>query len=129
VLPRLLPQYLIYLASRHKVGFGCPVRPPVRCLCEERRALNVTILRWNGAFNGPIPVLTNEILLLVLEELSLTVCNCNPAAEQLLERGLFPCSPIRPSVAADINLLELIITSFLHLSLNVTGWADLWGII
>ncbi|KIM23140.1 hypothetical protein M408DRAFT_77961 [Serendipita vermifera MAFF 305830] len=57
----------------------------------------------------------------VLENLALTVCECQPAPDQLLAQGLFPCSPLRPSVAADTNLLELIITSFLYLTLNSTG--------
>jgi hypothetical protein len=62
VLPRLLPRYLKYLAARHQVDPGHSVCPPAQCLCEERRALNVTILRWNGMFNTEMPALTNEIL-------------------------------------------------------------------
>jgi hypothetical protein len=39
-------------------------------------------------------------------------------------RGLFPCAPVRPSLAADINLLELICLNFCNLAPNVTGWAQ-----
>jgi CxC2 like cysteine cluster associated with KDZ transposases len=60
-----------------------------------------------------------------LEQIILDTCNCNPATDQLIRRGLFPSSPSRPSIAADFRLLELITTSFLHLALNITGWADL----
>lgn len=60
-----------------------------------------------------------------LSEIILNVCNCHPATDQLIRRGMFPSSPIRPSVAADFRLLDLISTSFMHLALNISGWADL----
>jgi hypothetical protein len=60
-----------------------------------------------------------------LREVELIVCLCRPAADQLIRRGLFPCSPLQPSLAVDLSLLELITSSFYHLTLNTTGWATL----
>ncbi|KIJ24541.1 hypothetical protein M422DRAFT_274647, partial [Sphaerobolus stellatus SS14] len=42
-----------------------------------------------------------------LENLDLTICQCKPASEQLMIRGLLGCAPMRPSIAFDINLLDL----------------------
>jgi hypothetical protein len=64
-------------------------------------------------------------LYIVLTSVELTVCQCRPAPDQLLLQGLFPCSPIQPSLAVDMKLLELISASSTHLALNMTGWASL----
>jgi hypothetical protein len=58
-----------------------------------------------------------------IEELDIQVCPIHPAAVQLLRRGLFPCAPKRPSIAFDINLLDLIELNSLFAAPNVTGWA------
>ncbi|KIJ28456.1 hypothetical protein M422DRAFT_106002, partial [Sphaerobolus stellatus SS14] len=50
-------------------------------------------------------------------------CKCQPAAVTLIKHGMFPCSPIQPSIAFDINFLELISLTMLNLAPNVTGWA------
>jgi hypothetical protein len=60
-----------------------------------------------------------------LREIELIVCLCRPATDQLIRRGLFPCSPLQPSLAVDLSLLEIITSSFYHLTLNTTGWAIL----
>ncbi|KIJ30414.1 hypothetical protein M422DRAFT_187210, partial [Sphaerobolus stellatus SS14] len=41
-----------------------------------------------------------------LEETRLQYCKCQPAAVTLIKQGLFACSPIQPSIAFDIGLLE-----------------------
>ncbi|KIJ23227.1 hypothetical protein M422DRAFT_196196, partial [Sphaerobolus stellatus SS14] len=50
-------------------------------------------------------------------------CLCKLSSEQLLARGLFPCAPLRPSMAFDINLLELVSISMFYISPNVPGWS------
>jgi hypothetical protein len=37
--------------------------------------------------------------------------------------GFFPCAPIRPTLAVDINLLQFVSFGFLNMAPNVTGWA------
>ncbi|KAI5836655.1 uncharacterized protein SCHCODRAFT_01047318, partial [Schizophyllum commune H4-8] len=44
------------------------------------------------------------------------------AATQLVEVGLFPCAPYRPSIAIDINILDFARLLFLNISPNVTAW-------
>ncbi|EIN07535.1 hypothetical protein PUNSTDRAFT_29227, partial [Punctularia strigosozonata HHB-11173 SS5] len=50
-------------------------------------------------------------------------CSCMPVARQLLARGLFPCAPQSPSLAFDLNMLELIATLFVNVAPNITAWA------
>ncbi|KAL1740634.1 hypothetical protein HDZ31DRAFT_9705, partial [Schizophyllum fasciatum] len=44
------------------------------------------------------------------------------AAVQLVELGLFPCAPYRPSIAIDMNVLDFARLLFLNISPNVTAW-------
>jgi len=36
---------------------------------------------------------------------------------------MFPCTPVEPSLAFDINLLDLIAVNMCYLAPNMTGWA------
>jgi len=38
--------------------------------------------------------------------------------------GYFPCAPIRPTFAFDINLLEFVSTASHHMAPNVAGWSS-----
>ena len=57
-----------------------------------------------------------------LEQISLEVCSCNSAARQLIERGLFPCSPVAPTLAVDLSVLEFVKDLFTRIAPNVTAW-------
>lgn len=37
--------------------------------------------------------------------------------------GFFPCAPIRPTLAVDINFLQFVSFGFLNMAPNITGWA------
>lgn len=54
----------------------------------------------------------------------LQICEHAPAARQLLRRGFFPCAPIAPSLAVDMNFLDFCREHFLNTSPNVTAWAE-----
>ena len=43
---------------------------------------------------------------------------------QLVEMGYFPCAPTRPTLAVDINLLELVTLASHHMAPNVKGWSS-----
>lgn len=59
-----------------------------------------------------------------LERLELSICQCQPAAVQLVERGLFPCAPLHPSLAVDIRVLDFVTGLFLRVSPNHTAWSN-----
>ncbi len=54
----------------------------------------------------------------------LSICECYPAGVQLVEMGYFPCAPVRPTLAFDINLLEFVTIGSHHMAPNVTGWSS-----
>ena len=54
----------------------------------------------------------------------LNICECYPAGVQLVEMGYFPCAPVRPSFAFDINLLEFVTVGSHHMAPNVAGWSS-----
>lgn len=47
-----------------------------------------------------------------------------PAPLQLLQRGLFPCTPTAPSLAVDLNMLDFARNLFLRLPPNTTAWCE-----
>ena len=57
-----------------------------------------------------------------VSRISLDTCSCRLAATQLVEIGLFPCAPYRPTLAVDINVLDFARLLFLNISPNVTAW-------
>ncbi|KAJ7119273.1 hypothetical protein C8R43DRAFT_901113 [Mycena crocata] len=59
-----------------------------------------------------------------MQDLVLKVCDCNPAAQQLLSAGLFPCAPLRPTLAVDVRLLELAKKLFVRIAPNKTAWTS-----
>ena len=40
-----------------------------------------------------------------------------------MKLGFFPCAPIRPTLAVDINLLQFVSFGFLNMAPNVSSWA------
>ncbi|KAL1711496.1 hypothetical protein EV715DRAFT_215239, partial [Schizophyllum commune] len=58
-----------------------------------------------------------DVLRIVLD-----TCQCSGAARQLVEVGLFPCAPYRPTLAVDMNVLDFARLLFLNISPNVTAW-------
>lgn len=49
---------------------------------------------------------------------------CSPVANQLLSVGLFPCAPIAPSLAVDLNMLDLVGELFVNTAPNNTAWCN-----
>ena len=56
--------------------------------------------------------------------MELTCCVCTPAPVQLMKHGLFACSPISPTLAVDLRVLEFMKTLFVWLTPNTTAWCE-----
>lgn len=52
-----------------------------------------------------------------------SVCTCSTPLI-LLRMGLFPCSPVRPTLAVDLNMLEYLTELFVRSPPNITAWCD-----
>ena len=58
-----------------------------------------------------------------LELTSVDVCSCS-APLQLLAMGLFPASPLWPTLAVDLNMLDYVNELFVRSPPNTTAWCD-----
>lgn len=56
-----------------------------------------------------------------LQKIALHICQCRPAAVQLITRGLFGNAPKEPTLAVDIRLLDFVTRLFSRLSPNNTA--------
>ncbi|EIN06999.1 hypothetical protein PUNSTDRAFT_71023 [Punctularia strigosozonata HHB-11173 SS5] len=97
-------------------------RPPI-CRCRDhQKTLSVLAVFIDRAY-----ILSPRYEVLKeptgLERIDVPVCTCTSAAMNILARGLFPCAPQAPSVAFDLNMLELIATLFVNTPPNITAWA------
>ncbi|KAJ7135066.1 hypothetical protein C8R43DRAFT_865733, partial [Mycena crocata] len=90
VIPSLVPVYLKLMQStcslRHTSELKLEDPPP--CQCHGRK----------------LKVVADTFL--VIENHTLRICDCHPTASQLLNAGLFPCSPKRLALAVDVNMLD-----------------------
>ncbi|KAF9509569.1 hypothetical protein BS47DRAFT_1275261, partial [Hydnum rufescens UP504] len=58
-----------------------------------------------------------------VKDIMLDICKCRPAPVQLVQHDFFPCSPVCPTLAVSLDMLEFVAELFLHISLNERGWA------
>ncbi|KAI6147073.1 hypothetical protein BKA82DRAFT_4330010 [Pisolithus tinctorius] len=59
-----------------------------------------------------------------LEEIEISYCACTPAPIHLMGHGLFACSPISPTLAVDLQVLEFMRKLFVWLTPNTTAWCE-----
>ncbi|KAK7441188.1 hypothetical protein VKT23_016669 [Stygiomarasmius scandens] len=79
-----------------------------RCsCCLNARELKVDVVRFDK-----------------FETVCLWVSDCNLAIAQLIQSGLFPCTPKQPTLAVDIRMLDFVSRLFLHVSPNHTAWCS-----
>ena len=59
-----------------------------------------------------------------LVSVRLCPCVCTPLPVNLVACGLFPCTPIRPSIAVDISFLQFVREVFLRFAPNTTAMSE-----
>ncbi|KAI6149851.1 hypothetical protein BKA82DRAFT_4474087, partial [Pisolithus tinctorius] len=72
----------------------------------------------------PIIVLMSCSHIPGLEEIEISYCACTPAPIHLMGHGLFACSPISPTLAVDLQVLEFVRKLFVQLTPNTTAWCE-----
>ncbi|KAG1859391.1 hypothetical protein C8R48DRAFT_748596 [Suillus tomentosus] len=112
VIPSLITPYLAYLRKstslRDHIGPQPDEVAAFQCKSScQQRALDITCILFN-----------------YIEILRIESCTCASAPLQLLARGYFACAPIAPSLAVDLQLLELVKTLFVHITPNTTAWCE-----
>ncbi|KAL0571576.1 hypothetical protein V5O48_010382 [Marasmius crinis-equi] len=108
VIPRLIPPYMTLLRETDKLHLDPePTYWPCSCGGRGFRLLNIVVVRFSR-----------------LSEISLEVCECTSAGEQLVQMGLFPCAPCYPTLAVDIRVLNFVAGLFLRVAPNHRAWCD-----
>ncbi|KAF9509134.1 hypothetical protein BS47DRAFT_1256100, partial [Hydnum rufescens UP504] len=111
ILPQLVTPYTKLMSTtsngRHPVPTFRSSCTKTNCNGPSRRKLKVTCVYTK-----------------YLEEIYLDVCKCCPTSLQLLERGLFPSAPVRPTLTVDLDQLDLVSTLFMVGAPNVMNWAE-----
>lgn len=105
VLPSLIRPYMAFHRQRND---GNRIESMSdRCTCNQRhRLLNIVCVSME-----------------CLKDIQLVVCDQRPAAVQLVRRGLFPCSPLAPTLAVNMDMLEFVSELFVHMAPNERAWA------
>ncbi|KAJ7732483.1 hypothetical protein DFH07DRAFT_968415 [Mycena maculata] len=57
-----------------------------------------------------------------IDNVTLNVCPCHPAAVQLIKAGAFSCAPVSPSLAVDLRVLEFTGSLFVQIAPNNTAF-------
>ncbi|CAK5284419.1 unnamed protein product [Mycena citricolor] len=123
IIPRLIPVFIKIIHSTR--GFQRLQELPIPgrrvCRCGKTRLCKVSVCRMNGmSFVSEAFALAN--LTAEIYDIQIDACDCVPAAQQLLEAGLFPSAPLHPSFAVELHVLELTREVFLRTSPNNTAW-------
>ncbi|KAF7334360.1 hypothetical protein MSAN_02375400 [Mycena sanguinolenta] len=106
VLPKLLPelaQLLEETKSLRELEGRCSEIPS--CACHKKRH-RVAVVYFSN-----------------IKDVDLTICECTPAAVQLMRLGAFGCAPLLPSLAVDLRVLEFAMNLFLQISPNNTAFS------
>ncbi|KAJ3475061.1 hypothetical protein NLI96_g12083 [Meripilus lineatus] len=106
-IPSLVQPYLDILRKTQSLREKPLLCEPPRCTCMKSRVIKVLCVYFER-----------------IEQIELAVCTCAPAAVQLLQRALFPCAPLYPTLAVDLSLLDFVKRLFLRLPPNVSGWCE-----
>ncbi|KIN94802.1 hypothetical protein M404DRAFT_110331, partial [Pisolithus tinctorius Marx 270] len=59
-----------------------------------------------------------------LEDIGISYCACTPAPICLMGHGLFASSPVVPTLAVDLRVLEFVKKLFAWLTPNTTAWCE-----
>ncbi len=60
----------------------------------------------------------------LIELETIWLCTCKEPALQLLLMGLFPCAPLLPSLAVDLQMLDFAQGLFRNAAPNTTAWCE-----
>jgi hypothetical protein len=63
-------------------------------------------------------------ILFFIELETVQLCTCKEPALQLLSMGLFPCAPLLPSLAVDLQMLDFAQGLFMNGAPNTTAWCE-----
>ncbi|KAL1698337.1 hypothetical protein EV121DRAFT_218336 [Schizophyllum commune] len=119
VIPSLTTAYMELRSSTANLRESPPSYTPFSCSCRSTC--------HHCSCRGGCAVQSVRVIVLrfmMLEEITVHYSKCNPVATQLMQCGIFPCAPLRPSFAVDINVLDFARLLYLQTAPNDTAWCQ-----
>ncbi|KAI5982636.1 hypothetical protein EDD15DRAFT_2391151 [Pisolithus albus] len=108
IIPALVEPYLQYLEASHNLRVVVGIQNHLsRCSACSTHSSNVTCVFFDR-----------------LEEIEINACPCRPAPVCLMQHGLFATSPVAPTLAVDLRVLEFLKKLFVRLTPNTTAWCE-----
>ena len=99
VLPSLIHPFMSF---QREWNAGARVDSIEHCLCSEcHHLLKIVCIHME-----------------YLEDIELVVCSRRTAGIQLVHQGLFPCSPLAPTLAVSMDMLEFVSDLFVNMAPN-----------
>ncbi|KAI6032412.1 hypothetical protein EDC04DRAFT_2868938 [Pisolithus marmoratus] len=116
VIPALIDLYLLYLKTTQFLHQSTNIQSyqPPATNCVDSCPQHI----WK------ISCVLFDHKLLGIEEIKITFWSCAPAPVQLISYGLFPCSPVYPSLAVDLHVLELVRNLIACMTPNTAAWCE-----
>ncbi|KAF9060551.1 hypothetical protein BDP27DRAFT_1169169, partial [Rhodocollybia butyracea] len=107
IIPLLIPTYIELQCQTHSLRDEAATNLEMRkCeCCQSTQKLSIWVYRFSK-----------------FKQIELWASECTKASVQLVHSGLFPCSPIFPTLAVDIRVLDFIWRFFLQIVPNYTAW-------
>ncbi|EAU84174.2 hypothetical protein CC1G_12745 [Coprinopsis cinerea okayama7 len=102
VIPTMIPHYLRVLRESNQLRDTSQLEMMCECSPNSTRTRVLAVYQHG------------------VEELH--VCNCSPAV-LLVQRGLFPSSPVRPAFAVDLRMLDFMHELYARSALNLSAWS------
>lgn len=104
ILPLILPHYLEFQRKTRSLHDKVllDVRGQNCACCQTSRKLTIWVIRFSSMCLKVVSLSSTDFLHVEMEQIELWVSDCAKAAVQLLQNGLFPCSPVYPTIAIDI---------------------------
>lgn len=125
VIPNMIAPYMELLFNTTGLRDMKGVRQNKGCDgCALGRFLEVSCIFFECMYIVWVSSYDSLIIDFVLGIEKITLCTCTSPALQLLNRGLFPCVPLEPSLAVDLNVLDFAKELFVNAAPNTTAWCE-----
>jgi hypothetical protein len=125
VIPAIIEPFMKYQMRRGSAD-ATVAQTVLHCTClTQGQSLDIEVVSFTRTYD--FDPLDHTLLMPIIEihTMKLRICECTPnVATQLIDQGLFPCAPIRPSLAVNIEMLEFVAQLFLNLPPNNTAWCS-----
>ncbi|KIK74892.1 hypothetical protein PAXRUDRAFT_97411, partial [Paxillus rubicundulus Ve08.2h10] len=114
IIPTLIAPYLVYLRQTEWLCLTTDIQAaspdPPACTSSHNHSLTVMCVLFDHSVHTG------------LEDITIKYGPCHPTPVVLVSRGLFPSSPVTPSIVIDLQVLELIKKLFVQMTPNTTAW-------